>query len=156
VARLLGGAGGLLFHRSGEVRESYVAVNGAQIGWVTGLRRDVDGTILGVERERARPHQRQYDCDAECIERVAVSDGPLGRRRRLSRSLALHCHAGSYGEPERGGCLDGGRSADGLEHVFGISDGVRTRVSVGGYTPHVATSKDGRFVVHAVRRRQRP
>jgi len=32
VARLLGGQGGLLFHRSGEVRESYVAVNGAQMG----------------------------------------------------------------------------------------------------------------------------
>ena len=145
--------GALAYFKDGRVRESYSIVDSSGHGSVPGLHLDHDGTLwAGTESGLSRVKSGR-------IATLASKNGlPCDTVHWLEEDdahslwLFMPCGLVRIARPE----LDAwGALADkatlksppqGLHvTVFDSVDGVRTRALAGGYSPHVAKSRDGRI-----------
>jgi signal transduction histidine kinase/ligand-binding sensor domain-containing protein len=137
--------GGVAYFKDGQVRATYTAAAGLGEGSIAGFRLDPDGTLWAATegglsrlkdgRVATLTSKNGLPCDTvhwsiEDDDRSFWLYTACGLVR-IARA-ELEAWAADPGHTIRATVLD-------------ISDGVRSRPVVGGYTPHVAKSSDGRL-----------
>jgi signal transduction histidine kinase/ligand-binding sensor domain-containing protein len=137
--------GGVSYFTNNQVRASFAAADGLGAGSVADLRLDPDGTLWAategglsrLKNGRVATLTRKSGLPCDTVQWILEDDGHsfwLNTACGLVRIARSDLDAWAS---------DPSHTTKAM--VFDSSDGVRSRASLGGYTPHAAKSLDGRL-----------